>query len=93
MAYYSCKGHVVYFNFYKSHIGLYFPQIIIEEHKKEVAKYHSSKATLRFLLDKKLPISLIKRLVKAAVKKNEKKGEFKKLVKGHEKLLMAIGEL
>ena len=71
MPYYGYKGRLVYFAFAKKHIGLYVPPPIIEEHKKELKNYETAKATVRFPLNKKLPLSLIKKLVKARVKKNE----------------------
>ena len=71
MPYYGYKGRLVYFAFAKKHIGLYVPPPIIEEHKKELKNYETAKATVRFPLNKKLPLSLIKKLVKARAKKNE----------------------
>jgi len=55
----------------KSHIGLYLRPPIIEEHKHELAAYKTTKSAIHFPLDKKLPIALIKKLVKARMKKNE----------------------
>ena len=71
MPYYGYKGRLAYFRLSKSHIGLYIPTPVIEEHKSELKDYETAKATVRFPLDKKLPISLIKKLVKARVRKNE----------------------
>ena len=71
MPYYDYKGRLVYFAFAKKHIGLYVPPPVIEEHKKELKDYGTAKATVRFPLNKKLPLPLIKKLVKARVKKNE----------------------
>ena len=73
MPYYDYKGRLVYFRLAKAHIGLYVPTPVIEEHKNELADYETSNATVRFPLDKKLPIALIKKLVKARMKKNEAK--------------------
>jgi uncharacterized protein YdhG (YjbR/CyaY superfamily) len=73
MPYYNYKGHLVYFRLAKAHIGLYVPPPVIEEHKNELKDYETAKATVRFPLDKKLPIMLIKKLVKARMKKNEAK--------------------
>ena len=70
MPYYSCKGRVAYFAFAKKHIGLYVPSPVIEEHQKELTAYETAKATIRFPLQAKLPLALIKKLVKARVKKN-----------------------
>ena len=71
MPYYGYKGRLVYFAFAKKHIGLYVPTPVIEEHKKELKDYGTAKATVRFPLNKRLPLPLIKKLVKARVKKNE----------------------
>ena len=71
MPYYHYKGRLAYFNLWKEHIGLYLPTPIIEEHQRELAAYETTKATIRFPLDKKLPVALIKKLIKARMKKNE----------------------
>ena len=73
MPYYSYKGRLAYFRLAKAHIGLYVPPPVIEEHKSELRGYETATATVRFPLDKKLPIALIKKLVKARMKKNEEK--------------------
>ena len=70
MPYYGYKGRLVYFAYAKKHIGLYVPPPVIKEHKKELKGYGTSMATVRFPLDKKLPVALIKKLVKARIKKN-----------------------
>jgi uncharacterized protein YdhG (YjbR/CyaY superfamily) len=71
MPYYDYKGRLAYFSPWKSHIGLYIPTPVIEEHEKELEAYETTKATVRFPLDKKLPVTLIRKLVKAQMKKNE----------------------
>lgn len=71
MPYYGYKGRLIYFGFAKNHIGLYPMPPITEEYAKELKKYQTGKATIRFPLDEELPIELIKKLVKARVKKNE----------------------
>ena len=71
MPYYGYKGRLAYFRLAKDHIGLYVPPPVIEEHKNELANYVTAKATVRFPLDKKLPIALIKKLVRVRMKKNE----------------------
>ena len=79
MPYYGYHGRLVYFAAFKNHIGLYIPTPVIEEHKKELKEYETSTGTVRFPLDKKLPLALIKRLVKARVKKNEEAKKKKRL--------------
>ena len=71
MPYYGYKGRLAYFAYAKHHIGLYAMPPIVKEHQKELKKYRTSTATIRFPLDEKLPISLIKKLVKVGVKRNE----------------------
>jgi len=73
MPYYGYRGRVAYFQFSKNHIGLYIPPPVIQDHKRELERYHTAMATVRFPLDKKLPLALIKKLVKARVKWNEEK--------------------
>jgi uncharacterized protein YdhG (YjbR/CyaY superfamily) len=69
--YYYYKGRLVYFGLSKKHIGLYIPTPVVKEHKGELKGYETTKATVRFPLDKKLPVMLIKKLIKVRVKKNE----------------------
>ena len=71
MPYYHYKGRLAYFSLWKAHVGLYIPTPVLEEHKSELAAYGTSSATVRFPLDKKLPLALIRKLTKARMKKNE----------------------
>jgi uncharacterized protein YdhG (YjbR/CyaY superfamily) len=73
MPYYDYKGRLAYFRFTKTHIGLYIPPPVIEKHKSELKNYETAKATIRFPIDKPLPISLVKKLIKVRMKKNETK--------------------
>ena len=71
MPYYGYKGRLAYFGLAKNHIGLYIPPPVIEEHKNELKTYETAKATVQFPLNKELPVALIKKLIKARVKKND----------------------
>lgn len=71
MPYYSHKGKLVYFAYAKNHIGLYPMPPITKMFAKELKKYHTLKATIRFPMNEELPIALIKKLIKARVKLNE----------------------
>ncbi|MEK7138319.1 MAG: DUF1801 domain-containing protein [Patescibacteria group bacterium] len=73
MPYYGYKGRLAYFACAKNHIGLYIPPPVIADHKKELKGYETAKATVRFPLNKSLPVALIRKLIKARVKINEKK--------------------
>jgi uncharacterized protein YdhG (YjbR/CyaY superfamily) len=69
--FYDYKGRLAWFAIMKTHIGLYIRPPIIEEHKTELEDYGTTKSAIHFPLDEKLPIPLIKKLVKARMKKNE----------------------
>jgi uncharacterized protein YdhG (YjbR/CyaY superfamily) len=71
MPYYHYKGRLAYFSFWKAHIGLYLPTPTVAEHASDLADYETTKATIRFPLDRKLPASLVKKLIKARMKTNE----------------------
>jgi uncharacterized protein YdhG (YjbR/CyaY superfamily) len=71
MPHYFYKGRLVYFQLWKKHIGLYVPTPVLEEHKSELKGYETTNATVRFPLDEKLPLDLIKKLVEARVRKND----------------------
>ena len=78
MPYYEYKGRLAYFSLWKAHVGLYIPTPVVEEHKRELAAYQASNATVRFPFDRKLPVALVKKLVKARVKKNDARDKEKK---------------
>lgn len=71
MPYYSCHGQLVWFASMKGYIGLYVRPPIIAEHARELAAYKTTKSAVQFPLEEKLPLPLIKRLVKARLKKNK----------------------
>ena len=75
MPYYAYKGRLAYFAAFKNHIGLYVPTPVVEEHKRELKDYVTSEATVRLPLDKKLPVALIKKLIRARMKKNDARNE------------------
>ncbi len=68
---------LVYFAAYKNHIGFYPTGSSITSFKKELSAYESSKGTVRFPIDKPLPLPLIARMVKFRVKENLKKKDKK----------------
>ena len=65
------KGRFCYFGLHKTHIGLYIPPPIIEEHLNELEGYETTKSALHLPLDKPIPISLIKKLVRDRLKRHE----------------------
>jgi uncharacterized protein YdhG (YjbR/CyaY superfamily) len=73
MPHYAYKGRLAYFGLAKSHIGFYIMTPIIREHERELKAYKTTSATIRFPLSKKLPVALIKKLVRARAKRNEER--------------------
>jgi uncharacterized protein YdhG (YjbR/CyaY superfamily) len=71
MPFYDYKGRLAWFGLAKAHIGLYLRPPVIEEHKKELGGFGTTKSAVHFSLDRKIPVSLVKRLVKARMRKNE----------------------
>ena len=68
---YKLNGTLVWFAAFTKHIGFY-PRggSAIEAFKKELAGYKTSKGAIQFPMDKPLPISLIKKIVKFRVAQN-----------------------
>lgn len=73
MPYYGYEGRLAYFAYAKNHIGFYVMPPVIEEFKDKLKKYGTAKATIRFTMAEKLPVSLIQELIKAGIKNNEAK--------------------
>jgi uncharacterized protein YdhG (YjbR/CyaY superfamily) len=64
-------GILVYYAAHKSHIGFYPGNSIVNEvFKNDLGKYETSKGTIKFPIEKPLPLRLIKRIVKYRVKQN-----------------------
>jgi uncharacterized protein YdhG (YjbR/CyaY superfamily) len=73
MPYYEYKGALAYFAAFKSHVSLFVPPPVIEEHRRELKAYETTKSSIHFQLDKPLPYALVRKMVRARMKKNEEK--------------------
>jgi len=71
MPYYSYKGRLAWFGLHRAYIGLYLRPPVIEEHRKELSGYVTTKSAVHLRLDRKVPVQLIEKLVRARMKKNE----------------------
>ena len=71
MPYFGYKGRLVYFAYFKHHIGVYITPPIIADFQDELKGYETHMATIRFPHDQKLPIPLIKKLIMARMKMND----------------------
>jgi len=71
------KGNLVHFAAFKNHIGFYPTPSATVKYKKELSAYEGGKGSVRFPLDKPLPLGLIARIVKSRVKENLEKAKAK----------------
>ncbi len=78
---YKQNGMVVYFGGFTKHVSLFPGAEAIEVFKNELTDYKTSKGTIRFSLDKPLPIALIKKIVKFRVAENLAKQQKKQASK------------
>jgi uncharacterized protein YdhG (YjbR/CyaY superfamily) len=74
---YKLNGVLVYFAGYKNHIGFYPTGRGVEAFKDELSDFKFSKGSIQFPHNKKLPLALIKRIVKFRVKENLNKKQKK----------------
>lgn len=66
---YDYNGMFAWFGLQKkSYVGLYLRPPTIENHQEELARYETTKAVVKFPLDEKIPVSLVKKLVRASLK-------------------------
>lgn len=75
------NGNLVHFAAFKNHIGFYPAPMGIKAFEKELSVYKGGKGSVQFPLDKPLPLTLIKKIVKYRVQKNKEKGKVKPAVK------------
>ena len=74
---YKYLGMLVYFAGWQNHIGFY-PAGNLNAFTKELSDYKRSKGTIQFPLDKRMPLTLISKIVRYRVKENEEKHALKK---------------
>ncbi|MDE1858893.1 MAG: DUF1801 domain-containing protein [Thaumarchaeota archaeon] len=68
--FYDLGGRLAWFGLLKGHIGLFVRPPVLEEHKAELRGYVMTKSSLHFPLDGEVPEALVKKLVRAAARKN-----------------------
>jgi uncharacterized protein YdhG (YjbR/CyaY superfamily) len=68
------KGGLVGYAAFKNHCSFFPMQAsLIDEMKDELKGYRTSKGTLQFPLDKPLPATLVKKMVRARIAENERR--------------------
>ncbi len=61
-------GMFAWFSFKKPHVRLHVPPSVIQEHRKELAGCASTKAIVSFPVGNRVPVTLVKKLVRASLK-------------------------
>ena len=79
------NGNLIHFAGWNSHIGLYPGSKPIEVFKDDLAKYEISKGTVKFPLDKPIPVGLIGKITKYCVERNLEKATSRKGAKTQRK--------
>jgi uncharacterized protein YdhG (YjbR/CyaY superfamily) len=72
------EGNLVHFAAFRSHIGFYPTSSGIQKFEEELTDYEISKGTVRFPLDRPLPLGLITRIVRFRVKENRERAKAKR---------------
>lgn len=75
---FTLNGNLVHFAAFDKHIGFYPTPSGVEAFKKELAAYEGAKGSVKFPLDKPLPLKLVTRIVKFRVAEQLKKSPKKK---------------
>ena len=57
-----------WFSFKKPNVCLHLRPPVIQEHKKELEGYATTKAIVSFPIDKEIPTALVKKLVEASLR-------------------------
>ena len=70
---FKLNGVLVYYAAYERHIGFYPTSSPIKVFKKELESYKTSKGAIQFPIEKAIPKTLVKKIVKFRVKENLEK--------------------
>ena len=70
---FKLNGNLVHFAAFKKNIGFYPAPSGIEAFKEELSQYEVAKGTVKFPIDKPMPLDLIVKIVKYRVKENLKR--------------------
>jgi len=74
---FALKGVIVYFAAWKNHIGFYPTSSGTQAFKRELSIYESAKGSIKFPIDRPLPLDLISKIVQFRVAENLRKAELK----------------
>jgi uncharacterized protein YdhG (YjbR/CyaY superfamily) len=72
-------GPLVFFAFFKGHLGFYgVSREVLERFREELVPFRTSTTTLHFSAENPLPAQLVTRIVKARIAENEQRAAEKK---------------
>jgi len=74
---FALKGNLVHFAAWKNHIGFYPSSSGTQAFKHELSIYEGAKGSVKFPIDKPLPLDLISKIVKFRVAENLKNAEIR----------------
>jgi len=74
---FALKGNLVHFAAWKNHIGFYPTSSGTQAFKHELSIYEGAKGSVKFPIDKPLPLELISKIVRFRVAENLKNAEIK----------------
>ena len=74
---FKLNGNLVHFAAFKNHIGFYPGSKAIEIFSKDLKEYKTSKGAIQFPIDRRIPTSLIRKIVEHRVKINSAKNSKK----------------
>lgn len=74
---FTLHGNLVHFSAFKSHIGFYPTPSGVEKFKNELSPYELAKGSVKFPLDKPIPLDLVSRIVEFRVQENLDKAKSK----------------
>ena len=78
---YKFHGILVYFAAHEKHIGFYAMKSTMSVFRDRITKYQSGETTMRFALDKPIPVKLVLEIVKFRAKENMDKKLMKEAAK------------
>ena len=74
---FTLKGNLVHFAAFRKHVGFYPVPTGIEGFRNELSVYEGGKGSVKFPLDKPIPLDLIGKIVEFRVKENLERAEAK----------------
>ncbi len=72
---YDYKGMFAWFSFKSPYVRLHVRPPVLENNRKDLGDYATTKAIVSFPVDGKIPKALVKKLVKASIKEMKQKQE------------------